>query len=204
MARYARTVVLIGITRDRSEGRVTASRKGHPVVDYWPGEADREVLLTSAEHNLRVLAAAGAHEVSRGRRARSGAVPRRLPGPQVPNSGTQFGMRDARYLCSRSLTVRGLDACADTDYSSCCGDTFLLKGASPFPCRLAPSTRPALASARRCRVRWTRASRPGWRACAGWASTSTARPWAQRTRWARRLCFCLKGKRHSLSTANLQ
>ncbi|GAQ81623.1 Fatty alcohol oxidase [Klebsormidium nitens] len=61
MTRYARTVVLIGITRDR--GRVSASRRGHPVVQYWPGEADRGVLLTSAEHNLRVLAAAGAHEV---------------------------------------------------------------------------------------------------------------------------------------------
>lgn len=57
------TAPLLGIVRDREGGRVYLDRQGAPLIDYFPHEMERR-LLVRAQHELaKIHVAAGAHRV---------------------------------------------------------------------------------------------------------------------------------------------
>lgn len=63
MLQVGHAATIIVLARDREGGRVTLSRGGHPVVEYWPSAYDGAHLIRGQYEAARVLAAAGAQEV---------------------------------------------------------------------------------------------------------------------------------------------
>ena len=60
---YPRIAANIILVRDRSAGRVTVDRQGHPVIDYAMVRGDRDTMARGIVESARIHAAAGAKSV---------------------------------------------------------------------------------------------------------------------------------------------